>query len=150
MTERLAYEPRIPEGLRALGGVHAAVMKSSLPKELVDLVFLRASLINGCAYCIDAHTRDLREGGMRREKVTLLPVWREVGPLFDERERAALGWTEAVTLVSDGHVPDAEYEAISVVFESTEIAELTLAICVINSYNRLAIAFRKTPRGLLR
>ncbi len=86
---------------------------------------------------------------MERGKVTLIPVWHEVESLFDERERAALAWTEAVTLVADGHVPDAEYVKASEVFDPSELAELTLAVGLINTYNRLAIAFRKTPRSLI-
>jgi AhpD family alkylhydroperoxidase len=149
MTQRLAYEAVMPDGARSLGGVYVYLSRSGLPKSLLDLVYLRASLINGCAYCIDSHTSDLRKDGMAIEKIALVPVWREAEGLFDAREQAALAWTEVVTRIADTHVPDADYQAARGVFSEKELADLTLAIGLINVYNRLAISFRKTPQSLL-
>src|SRR5262249_2967339 len=132
-------------GLRALGGVHVYVQNSGLPKALVDLVFLRASQINGCAYCIDMHARDLMKGGMPVDKVMLVSAWREAGDAFTAKEKAALGWTEAVTLVSQTHVPDEAFAAVSAELQPKEISDLTLAIGLINAYNRLSIGFRRLP-----
>src|ERR1700761_8257322 len=101
MTQRLAYESIMPAGTRSLGGVYVYLTRCGLPKALLDLVYLRASLINGCAYCIDSHTSDLRKDGMALEKIALVPVWREADGLFDEREKAALAWTEVVTRIAD-------------------------------------------------
>jgi AhpD family alkylhydroperoxidase len=149
MTQRLAYETVMPDGARSLGGVYVYLSRSGLSKPLLDLVYLRASLINGCAYCIDSHTSDLRKDGMAQNKVTLVPVWREAEGLFDEREQAALAWTEVVTDIADTHAADADYQAARQVFSEKELADLTLAIGLINVYNRIAISFRKTPQSLL-
>ena len=149
MTQRLAYETHIPDGVRSLGGVHVYVSRCGLPKQLVDLVYLRASLINGCAYCIDSHTHDLRKAGMSDDKIALVPVWREAESLFDARERAALAWTEVVTEIASTHASEADYQAAAAVFNEKELADLTLAIGLINTYNRLAISFRKTPQSLV-
>jgi AhpD family alkylhydroperoxidase len=148
MTQRLAYESAIPEGARALGGVYVYVSRCGLPKPLIDLVYLRASQINGCAYCMDAHTKDLIEAGVPVQKLAVLPAWREALGYFDEREQAALAWAETVTLVSVTHIPDEDYAAAARVFSPKELADLTLAIGLINTYNRLAIGFRKTPQSL--
>ena len=120
-------------------------MQSGLPTALVHLVYLRVSLINGCAFCIDMHSRDLIKGGMTVEKLVLVPAWREAGKLFDDKERAALAWAESVTNVSTTGVPDADYDAAKAVFSDTELADLTIAIGLMNTYNRLAISFRATP-----
>jgi AhpD family alkylhydroperoxidase len=143
--QRLDYMKVIPDGMKALGGVHSYVAKSGLPKELIDLVFLRTSQINGCAYCIDMHTRDLLKGGMKPEKVTLVPVYWEVDNLFSEKEVAALAWAEALTLISQTHTPDAVYETASKQFSEKELADLAVAIGLMNVYNRIAISFRKQP-----
>jgi AhpD family alkylhydroperoxidase len=145
MTERMNYYATSPAGMKALGGVYEHVLRSGLPKALVDLVCLRASQINGCAYCIDMHSRDLLKAGVAVEKLVLVPVWREAGALFDGAERAALAWTETVTRVAETGVPDAEYEAAAAVFDPGQLAELTIAIGMINVYNRMAISFRTTP-----
>jgi AhpD family alkylhydroperoxidase len=145
MTQRLDYYAVAAAGMKALGGVHSHVQRSGLPKTLVDLVCLRASQINGCAYCIDMHSRDLMKGGVTVEKVVLVPTWREAGALFDDRERAALAWTETVTRIAETGAPDTEYEAAAAVFAPAELAELTIAIGMINAYNRMAISFRTTP-----
>jgi len=147
MTQRLDYEKLSTAGLRALGGVYMYIVNSGLPKALIDLVFLRASQINGCAYCIDMHARDLMKGGVAVEKVMLVQAWREAGELFTAKEKAALQWAEAVTLVSETHAPDEAFAAASAEFQPKEISDLTLAIGVINTYNRLSIGFRRLPGG---
>jgi AhpD family alkylhydroperoxidase len=139
------YKAVTPAGVKALGGVYAHVVQSDLPKALVDLVYLRVSQINGCAYCIDMHSRDLLKAGMSVEKLVLVPAWREGGALFDDTERAALAWAETVTRVADTGVPDADYEAAAAVFDSKQLADLTIAIGLMNLYNRMAISFRTTP-----
>ena len=145
MTQRLDYTTLAPAGAKALGGVYGYIMQSGLPSSLINLVYLRASQINGCAYCIDMHSRDLIKGGLAVEKLVLVQVWREAGGLFDPRERAALAWAETVTRVADTAVPDAEFEAVSAVFSAKELTDLTIAIGLMNIYNRLAIGFRIPP-----
>lgn len=145
MTQRLDYNATAPAGMKALGGAYGYVMQSGLPKELVTLVFLRVSQINGCAYCIDLHSRDLLKDGLATEKLVLVPAWRESGALFVETERAALAWAESVTRVAQTGVPDADYEAAAAVFEPKALADLTIAIGLMNLYNRMAISFRTPP-----
>jgi AhpD family alkylhydroperoxidase len=145
MTQRLNYNEIAPTGVKALGGVYAYVMQSGLPGQLVNLVYLRISQINGCAYCIDMHSRDLLKGGLTVEKLVLVQAWREAGALFDARERAALAWAETVTRVADTNVPDTEFHAASAIFSEKELADLTIAIGLMNTYNRLAIGFRVPP-----
>ena len=142
---RMNYISASPDGTKALGAVHAYIKQSGLPVSFVDLVYLRISLVNGCAYCIDTHTRDLLKAGVPQEKITLVPVWREGGAFFDERERAALAWAETVTRVAETNIPDEDYKAARAVFNEKELADLTIAIGVMNAYNRLAIGFRATP-----
>lgn len=145
MTQRLDYDAATPAGVKALERVYGHILQSGLPKPLVDLVFLRVSQINGCSYCIDMHSRDLLKEGMTVDKLVLIPVWREVGALFDDTERAALAWAETVTRVAETNVPDAEFQAASAVFQDKQLADLTIAIGLINAYNRLAISFRHLP-----
>ncbi len=145
MTRRLDYTTIAADGMKALGAVYAYVAKSGLPKSLVDLVYLRISQINGCAYCIDIHARDLLAAGMPVETLVLVPVWREANGLFSERERAALTWAETVTRVADTGIPDAEFEAAAAHFSEKELADLTIAVGLMNAYNRLAIGFRAPP-----
>jgi len=145
MTERLDYQKLSAAGVRAVGGVYMYVVNSGLPKELVDLVFLRASQINGCAYCIDMHSRDLQKAGVAVDKIMLLSAWREAGDLFGARERAALQWAEEVTRVSETHASDEAFAALSAEFQPKEISDLTLAIGLINLFNRLAIGLRRPP-----
>ena len=145
MTKRMDYNAASPAGMKALEGVYGHVLRSGLPRALVDLVCLRASQINGCAYCIDMHSRDLLQEGVPVEKLVLVPAWREAGALFDATERAALAWAETVTRVAETGVPDAEYEAAAAVFEPTQLADLTIAVGLINAYNRMAISFRTPP-----
>ena len=116
MSIRIDYEKVAPAGYKALGGVYGYVMQSGLDGILVELVYLRVSQINGCVYCLDLHTRYLIKNGFALEKLALVPVWREAGPVFDEREKAALAWAETVTCVSETGIPDAEFEAVSRAF----------------------------------
>ena len=147
MAQRSAYQTHAADGMRALGAVYGYVLKSGLEKPLVDLAYLRASQVNGCAYCIDLHTRDALAEGMTVQKLMLVPVWREAGAHFSDRERAALAWAESVTSVSTTHVPDADYAAARAQFTEKELADLTLAVGLINAYNRMAIAFRRGPES---
>jgi AhpD family alkylhydroperoxidase len=142
------YNAAAPAGMKALGGVYGYIMQSGLPKGLVNLVFLRVSQINGCAYCIDMHSRDLLKDGLAVEKLVLVPAWRESGTLFAKTERAALAWAETVTRVAETTVPNAEYEAAVVVFDQKQLADLTIAIGLMNVYNRMAISFRVPPAAL--
>jgi AhpD family alkylhydroperoxidase len=145
MTQRLDYQNLSAAGVRAVGGVYMYLVNSGLPKELLDLVYLRASQINGCAYCIDSHARDLQKEGVPVEKIMLLQAWREAGAMFSARERAALQWTEEVTRVSETHASDEAFAAVSAEFQPKEVSDLTLGIGLINLFNRLAIPFRRPP-----
>jgi AhpD family alkylhydroperoxidase len=149
MTMRLDYNRIAPAGVKALGGVYGYVLQSKLPAALINLVFLRISQINNCAYCLDMHTRELLKSGQKIEKLALLQAWAEAGTLFDERERAALAWAETVTRVADTGVPDQAYEAARAVFDERELVDLTLAISLMNAYNRMAISFRNTPQAAI-
>ncbi|MFP3501113.1 carboxymuconolactone decarboxylase family protein [Burkholderia sp. SIMBA_062] len=149
MSKRLDYNQIAPAGAKALGGVYGYVMQSGLSPVLVDLVYLRVSQINNCAYCLDMHTRDLLKKGVKVEKLALVQAWREAGNLFDERERAALAWAESVTLVAATGVPDEAYDAARAVFDEREIVDLTIAVGLMNTYNRMAISFRNTPQAVL-
>ena len=135
--------------MKALGGVYGYVMQSSLPAVLVDLVYLRISQINNCAYCLDTHTRDLLKKGQKIEKLALVQAWAEGGNLFDKRERAALGWAETVSRVAETAVPDQAYQAARAVFEERELVDLTIAISQMNVYNRMAISFRNPPQAVV-
>jgi len=146
---RLDYNKIAPGGIKALGGVYGYVVQSGLPAELVDLVYLRVSQINNCAYCLDMHTRDLIKKGVTIEKLALLQAWPEAGDLFSERERAALAWVETVTRVSETGVPDEAFDAAREVFQEKELVDLTIAIGLMNTYNRMSISFRATPQAAL-
>ncbi|HEY4077934.1 MAG TPA: carboxymuconolactone decarboxylase family protein [Rhizomicrobium sp.] len=150
MSNRIDYTKASPEGYKALGGVYVTLQKGDLPKELVDLVYLRVSQINGCAYCIDMHSRDLLKSGLAVDKLVLVPVWRETGGVFSVRERAALAWAETVTRVADTGVPDADYEAAAAEFGDKELAELTYAIGLMNAFNRLGVSFRSPPAAAVK
>jgi AhpD family alkylhydroperoxidase len=149
MTTRLDYNQIAPNGAKALGGVYGYVAQSGLPGELVDLVYLRVSQINNCAYCLDMHTRDLLKMGVKIEKLALVQAWEEAGRLFSETERAALAWAESVTRVAETGVPDSAYKAAREVFDEKQLVDLTIAISLMNSYNRMAISFRSTPQAVL-
>ncbi|MBR0882655.1 AhpD family alkylhydroperoxidase [Bradyrhizobium japonicum] len=145
MNKRIDYAKVSPEGFKAFGGVYVYLQKSGLSKQLVDLVYLRVSQINGCGYCIDMHSRDLLKSGTAVDKLVLVPVWRDAGKVFDARERSALAWAEAVTRVAETGVPDADYEAAASAFSDKELADLTYAIGLMNAFNRFGISFRSIP-----
>ena len=142
MKERLVAHKAAPKAYQSLMVVYKYVRDCGLESELLDLLDLRASQLNGCAYCTDMHWKDLRAAGVPEQKLALLTSWREA-PGFTERERAALEWCEAVTLVSQTHVPDEVYRIAREQFSEEELVNLTLSISTINTWNRLAIAFRK-------
>ena len=145
MSNRIDYTKASPEIYKAFGNVYGTLMKGSLPKALIELVFLRVSQINGCAYCIDMHSRDLVKAGITVDKLVLVPVWHEAGAVFTPRERAALAWAETVTRVSETHAPDADYEAAAAEFSDVELADLTYAIGLMNAFNRFGVSFRVRP-----
>jgi AhpD family alkylhydroperoxidase len=134
------------QSLTPLFALGAQVGASGLEHSLLELVKMRASQINGCAYCLDMHSKDARAAGETEQRLYLLAAWRETS-LYSERERAALAWTEAVTLVAEGHVPDDVYDGVSNHFTEQELVALTLAIAAVNSWNRLNIAFRMEAGG---
>ena len=144
MKSRLDFRKASPQGDKAMAALHAFVRDCGLEHSLLELVKLRASQINGCAHCIDMHSKELRADGESEQRLYLLDAWRE-SPQFSERERAALAWTEAVTLVANGHVPDDVYEEARTQFSEEAIVNLTLALVAINGANRLNIAFRTVP-----
>ena len=148
MNKRIDYAKASPEGFKAFGGVYVHLERSGLSKQLADLVYLRVSQINGCAYCIDIHSRDLLKSGVAVDKLVLVPVWRDAGEIFSARERYALVWTETVTRVAETGVPDADYAAASAEFSDKELADLTYAIALMNAFNRLGTAFRSTPAAV--
>jgi AhpD family alkylhydroperoxidase len=145
MIDRLDHNRVIPDAMKALGQTHIYLSKTNLPKSLIILVFLRTSQINGCAYCIDMHARDLRAEGLSDEKLMLVPVWREAEHLFDAREKAALAWAETVTDVAVTHVPDEDYAAAAAVFDEKDLGDLTIAVALMNAYNRIGVPFRLKP-----
>ena len=146
MKARMDYRAASPEGAKAVGALHAFVHRCGLEPKLLELVKLRASQINGCAHCIDMHTKELRADGENEQRLYLLNAWREA-PFYSERERAALAWTEAVTLVAASHVPDDVYDMVRAQFSEAELANLTFAIVAINGANRLNVAFRTVAGG---
>ena len=145
MKRRIDYDNVAPEAVKAQLGLETYVRRSTLERPLLELVRLRASQINGCAYCVDMHTQDARAAGETEQRLYATAVWREA-PFFSERERAALAWTEAVTQVSADQVPDEVYEYVRKYFNEKELIDLTMAVIAINGWNRLAVSFRK-PAG---
>jgi AhpD family alkylhydroperoxidase len=144
MEPRLNYAQVAPGVLEAMRALEAYAQRSGLEPALLELIKTRASQINGCAYCLDMHTKDARARGESEQRLYGLSAWREA-PYYSERERAALAWTEAVTLVGESHVPDAVYALARQHFSEKELVDLTLAVIAINGWNRLAIAFRTVP-----
>jgi AhpD family alkylhydroperoxidase len=142
---RLDYASVLPAAPQALLGVEKVIASSSLAPTLLELVKVRASQINGCAFCLDMHTKDARAIGEDEQRLHLVAVWREAS-CFSERERAALAWSEAVTLLPESGAPDDVYDALRPVFSEEEIVALTLAIGLINVWNRLSVGFRR-PAG---
>ncbi len=145
--QRLDANKFAPDAYKALAALQSYIDACGLERSLLELVKIRASQINGCAFCLVAHTRDARKLGETDDRMHLLNAWDEV-PAFSERERAALAWTEAVTRITDGHVPDQVYDMARRQFSEKELVDLNYAVIAINAWNRLAIAFRKQPRVL--
>ena len=146
--DRAVWFQASPEGAKALGALHHFVIKGTgLPSLLTHLVFLRVSQINGCAHCIDIHTRDLLAEGMSVEKLVLIPVWHEAQYLFTEQERAALAWSEEVTRVGETHASDDAYAAALAAFGEKDLVDLTLTIATMNAINRMGVSFRMKPRA---
>ena len=141
MQPRLNLWTAAPEALKPMLALEASVTASGLEHSLIELVKLRASQINGCAFCIDMHTKDARKAGETEQRLYLLSAWRE-SPLYTSRERAALAWTEALTLVAGTHAPDADYEMLAAHFTDAEKVKLSMLIVAINGWNRLSVGFR--------
>jgi AhpD family alkylhydroperoxidase len=143
MSHRLQQDATklAPGAYHAMLGLEKYARESGLEPSLLELVKLRASQINGCAHCMDMHTKDARAAGETEQRLYVLQGWREA-PFYNERERAALEWTEAVTLISQNHVPDELYQRVRKVFSEKELVDLTVAVIAINGWNRLAISFR--------
>lgn len=144
MNPRFDYSKASPGAINALFQLEVYLHHCGLNHRLLHLIKLRASQINGCAYCIDIHSKDARAAGDSEERLYLLNAWRD-SPLYTDQERAALAWTEAVTKVTDGHVADDVYEEVKQHFSPRELTDLTLAIGAINAWNRMAISFRAVP-----
>ena len=144
MQARLDPRKACPEAMKAIGGLHAYVHDCGLEHNLLELVKLRASQINGCAWCMDMHSKELRAAGEDEQRLYLLSAWREC-PFYSERERAALAWTEALTLVTTGNVPDDVFEQARAQFSEEELVQLTVAVVAINGANRINVAFRTVP-----
>lgn len=147
MTKRLDYNQIAPIGAKAVGVVYGYIMQSELPVELVELVYMRVSQINNCGYWLDMHTRDLTKAGVPIEKLAQVQAWEEGGDLFSETERAALAWAETVTRVAQTGVPDDAYQAARAAFGEKELVDLTIAISLMNAYDRMAISFRTAPHA---
>ena len=141
MAQRIDYTRIKPDALRALHGLERYLESSTIERPLRELVKFRASLINGCAYCIDMHSKDARAGGETEQRLYGLAAWHEA-PFYSERERAALAWTDAVTRVSETHVPDEVFVEVCRHLSEEELVDLTLAVVAINGWNRIAISFR--------
>jgi AhpD family alkylhydroperoxidase len=141
---RLNYAAIAPEATKALAGVNAALLRAGLDKRLMDLLFLRVSQINGCAYCVDLHARDLRLSGESNERLDGLAGWRE-SPHFTGPEKAALEWAEALTHVDVTHAPDAAYEPLAHQYDDKQVVNITYAIALMNAWNRVAIGFHRGP-----
>jgi len=145
MKQRIDLLEKGQKVIKALGGLSVYLAKSSLEPQLINLIDFRVSQINGCAYCLDMHSKDLRAAGETEQRLYTIAAWREA-PFYSERERAALAWAEAVTKLKDGDVPDEIYEEARHQFSEEELIDLTVAVTTINTYNRINIAFR-TPAG---
>ena len=141
MQQRIDYKKVAPEAYKAMHGIEACVRGSGLEHSLLELVKTRVSQINGCAHCLDMHTKEARAAGETEQRLHLLPAWREA-PFYSDRERAALAWAEAVTQISTNGVPDEIYAEVRRHFDEKALVDLTLAIVGINGWNRLAVAFR--------
>ncbi len=145
MEQRMNFYEKGQNAMKPLFGLGAYLSKSLVEKQLLDLIHYRVSQINGCAYCLDMHSKDLRALGETEQRLYMLDAWEE-SPFYTERERAALAWAEAVTKITERRVPDKIYETVRKQFSETELVDLTMAVLLINNYNRINIAFR-TPAG---
>ena len=146
MEPRLDYQKAFPEGYQGLLHLEAIIRRSGLEPSLYELIKIRASQLNGCAFCLDMHTKDARAKGETEQRIYALPAWREA-PFYSERERAALAWTEAITNIQQGHASEDVYVEARTQFREEELVKLTYAIIQINSWNRIAIAFRPEVGG---
>lgn len=144
MKQRLNYAEVAPDALTAMLGLEKYMAASGLERSLYELIKTRASQINGCAYCLDMHTKDARKAGETEQRLYALSAWRET-PFYTERERAALEWTEALTLISENDLPDLLYNSVHKHFNEKEMVALTMAVIAISGWNRLAIGFRTVP-----
>ena len=144
MKPRMNFFQAAPDTVKALNALETQVASSGLEQSLIELVKTRASQINGCAFCINMHTQDARKRGETEQRLYLLNAWRE-SPVYTDRERAALAWTEAVTLISETHAPDEVYNEVRKHFSEAETVNLTMLIATINAWNRLSISFRSVP-----
>ncbi|MEB5706625.1 carboxymuconolactone decarboxylase family protein [Pantoea anthophila] len=145
MSERIDFHQAAPAGMKALSGVYGYLSQTDLPLTLLELLFLRISQINGCAYCIDMHTKALNKAGIGWDKIVLTSVWHESGTLFSEKEKAALQWAECLTLIAQHGAPQASYTALREHFSDKAIVDLNIAIGLMNTYNRMAISLKKLP-----
>ncbi len=146
MEQRLDFVQADPEALKAMLGIGKYVHNSGLEQSLIDLIEIRASQINRCAYCLDMHVKDATVSGETQQRLHGVSVWRET-PYFTDRERAAFEWTEALTVLTDGFVPDEVYDAVRQQFTEAELVALTMAVNSINAWNRLNVSFRRIPGG---
>jgi AhpD family alkylhydroperoxidase len=144
MEPRISFYKAAPGAIQAMRGLEDYIHSTNLESSLIELVKMRASQINGCAYCLDMHSKDARAGGETEQRLYCLSAWSE-SPFYTDRERAALEWTEALTLIADTHAPDEVYERTRAFFGEEELVNLTLVITAINSWNRFAIGFRAQP-----
>ena len=144
MEPRLDYTKASPDAYKAMSQLEAVVRHSGLDGKLLELIKIRASQLNGCAFCIDMHTKDARLNGETEQRIYALDAWRET-PFFSEKERAALAWTEAITNIQQGHAPESVYQDLRRYFSEAEVMNVTLAITTINAWNRIAIGFRLVP-----
>ena len=144
MQSRIEYMEIVPGAMKTMYGLEKYLGECGLEASLIDLIKLRASQINGCAFCIDMHTYDARAAGETEQRLYCLSAWREC-PFYTDRERAAMEWTEAVTLITDGHVTDDVFERVRAQFSEKELVNLNFAVIAINAWNRIAIPFRGVP-----
>jgi AhpD family alkylhydroperoxidase len=144
MQSRVNFAKAAPDAYKAVAALDSYVKGSGIEPRLIHLIKLRASQINGCAYCVDMHTKEAGHSGLSQQWINLVCVWRE-SPHFDERERAVLGWTEALTNVAETRAPDDAYEALKAHFNEEEMTKITVAIGAINVWNRLCVGFRALP-----
>ena len=145
MSARINYMKVAPDSVKGLLTVHGYVGQSGLDPNLVNLVYLRVSQINNCAFCIDMHSQDLVKHGVPFEKLILTPAWREAGDVFTRREHVALAWAESVANVSETGIPDEDYAAAAAEFSEKELVDLSVAIALMSAFNRMGVAFRNTP-----